>query len=39
MLRAGKILKIVATEIAGVASFILVIALAVAPAVVWGMVS
>lgn len=36
---AWKILKIVATEIAGVASFILVISLAVAPAVVWGMMS
>jgi len=36
---AWKILKIAATEIAGVASFILVIALAVSPAAVWGMVS
>lgn len=36
---AWKLLKFAATEIAGVASFILVISLAVAPAVVWGVVS
>lgn len=36
---AWKILKIAATEVAGVVSFILVISLAVAPAVVWGMMS
>lgn len=39
MPRAGRLLKIAAMEIAGVASFILVIAIAVAPAALWGLVS